>query len=76
MRRFAKFLGIILVGFGIALVAALAWFTTIGFGVDLPFLKQPLVASPGTLATYVVLPVVIVGIVLLVLGRNSTPKGT
>jgi hypothetical protein len=76
MRRFAKILGIVLVGFGIALVGALTWFTTMGFGVDLPFLKQRIVVSTGTIALYVVLPVVIVGIVLFVLGRNSTPKGT
>ncbi len=76
MRRFAKILGIVLVGFGIALVGALTWFTTVGFGVDLPFLKQRIVVSTGTIALYVVLPVVIVSIVLFVLGRNSTPKGT
>ena len=71
MRRFAKILGIVLVGFGIALVGALTWFTTVGFGVDLPFLKQRIVVSTGTIALYVVLPVVIVSIVLFVLGRNS-----
>jgi len=76
MRRFAKILGIVLVGFGIALVGALTWFTTMGFGVDLPFLKQRIVVSTGTIALYVVLPVVIVGIVLFVVGRNSMPKGT
>ncbi len=76
MRRFAKILGIVLVGFEIALVGALTWFTTMGFGVDLPFLKQRIVVSTGTIALYVVLPVVIVGIVLFVLGRNSMLKGT
>ena len=63
-------------GFGIPLAAVLAWLTVAGLGVDLPFLKQPLVVSAGTIALYVVLPVVIVGIVLIALGRNSTPKGT
>jgi hypothetical protein len=76
MRRLAKILGIVLVGFGITLVGALTLFTTMGLGVDLPFLKQPLVVSPGTIALYVVLPVVIVGIVLLFLGMNPTPKGS
>jgi hypothetical protein len=76
MRRLASILGIVLVGFGITLVGALTLFTTMGLGVDLPFLKRPLVVSPGTIALYVVLPVVIVGIMLFVLGRNPMPKGT
>ena len=51
-------------------------FTTMGLGVDLPFLKQPLAVSPGTTAWYVLLPAVIVGIVLFFLGRIPTPKGS
>jgi hypothetical protein len=46
MRRLAKILGIVLVGFGITLVGALTLFTTMDLGVDRPFLKQPLVVSP------------------------------
>jgi len=76
MRRFAKILGIVFVGFGIPLVGVLACLSTKGVGVDLPFLKQHLVVSSGTIALYLVLPVVIVGIVLIAIGRNSTPKGT
>jgi hypothetical protein len=76
MHRLASILGIGLVGFGITLVGALTLFTTMGLGVDLPFLKQPLVVSPGTIAWNVALPVVIVGaIMLFALGRNPMRIG-
>lgn len=71
MGRLSKIIGIVLVALGIPLMAVLKWMTANGVGLDLPFLKPPLVVS-GRIPLIAVLVMVTVGVVLIVAGSRST----